>query len=77
MAEIKDYINSISRYKEYSFVTYKNETAFKFFGDGQGDSEEIGSSAAKEVVENYILDCLEQIEIAKDYLKTKGASNGY
>ena len=77
MTEIRDYINSISRYKEYSNVTFKDETAFRFFGDGQGDSEEIGSSATKEVVENYILDCLEQIEIAKEYLKTKGKSNGH
>jgi hypothetical protein len=77
MSEIREYINSISKYKEYSFVTYKDETAFRFFGDGQGDSEEIGNSATKEVVENYILDCQEQIEIAKEYLKTKGTSNGY
>ncbi len=45
---------------------------YVFYGDGQGDFETSGYDALTKVVEDYIQDCVDQIEIARDFLKEKG-----
>jgi hypothetical protein len=68
---IKEYISSISKRKEFSTITFDNETRYSFCGDGCGDFIEIHDSATAETVKSCIDYCKKQIEIAEKYLKEK------
>ena len=48
---------------------FYSDNEFRFYGDGMGDYEEISNHIKDpKVLENYILECREQIALAKQYL---------
>ena len=67
---IKDYINSIGIRKEFNTKKFEDEDYYTFFGDGTGDFQVVSNSSTKEVVEEYIVYCKQQIEIAEKYLNS-------
>lgn len=68
MNQIKLFISKIRLTKEYRIFFSKEEDVFIFYGDGLGKFEQEGTSATKEVVEDYIRECLDQVRIANRYL---------
>jgi len=66
--EITEYITNIRKGKTYSRDYCKEVDEWYFTGDGMGDFEETSYDAREEIVRNYIAECYNQIEIAKEYL---------
>ncbi len=64
------YINSIKTGYSYD-DEYNKILNFTFYGDGEGDFEEIADEAELEIVRGYIEYCEEQIKLAKVYIGSK------
>lgn len=56
-----------------NYIIYsEKEDSWKFYGDGQGDSEDTSSAVySEEILEKYITECENQIALAKIYIKEK------
>lgn len=65
---IVDYINRINVYSELSLTSFEMEAVFEFYGDGEGDFETMSNSTTKKCIESYIVDCENQIKLAKELL---------
>jgi hypothetical protein len=74
---ITRYINKISTINATNYITGDTTTEYSFYGDGNGDFEDIENDATEETLKDYIEFCREQIKIAKEYLKIKEESYLY
>lgn len=65
---IENFINEIVVEKSCNIVTGDVKLNYIFYGDGKADFEKRYHDAPKEIVEDYIQSCYNQIELAKKYL---------
>lgn len=68
---ITEYISFIRRFEELNPTTGEFYTDYLICGDGMGDFEERSNQATEKCLENYIKECNNQIEIAKELLSKK------
>jgi hypothetical protein len=66
---IEKFINEITKSKEYDYEKNYEYDDWSFYGDGQGDWENIGNDTTIECLDKYIIHCEKQIELAKEYKK--------
>lgn len=69
---INKYLNKIRKNKSYNNDYTKEIYIYDFFGDGEGDYEEISDLTTKECLVEYIKECFKQIELANECLNNKG-----
>jgi hypothetical protein len=67
--KLEQYISSIRKEVEYDYTKEKDVTDWTFYGDGEGDFEEVADNADPKIVQTYIEWCKKQIILAEEYLK--------
>ena len=66
---IEIYINQIIVIKDKTYRANKGKLLYTFYGDGYNESEKESYEVSKEVLEEYIQYCEDQIKFAKKYMK--------
>lgn len=70
MANLEKYINKIQRWEKDNLGVYPNTVEWSFYGDGQGDFEEISESVPNKILLlEYQLYLKEQFKYTRELLE--------